>query len=386
MYRASCRKLSLALVIVLTTMFSLGVLSHSYSTPIEEQQETLFMFRVSLGQFDWQTRTLEAPLEVWFQNLPPNFKNEKGEYNFSSIIVEFEQWHNKGQVLLLPLEGTSQISYHGRMSDNRFNFRGLTELYPYDTYMLNITFRSPSFGLINENNTWTKPENLAGGFDLREEPGTGNKPYTMTYEMQESGEEVVLNFKVYLSRTASSINLIMQVLGICYLLVGSLPLIKPEKLEHRLSICLSLFIFAVTFTFTIPIPTLNRATLAENLIFILLTGAGAFSVVSVVEKALIEVKQKFAVSRFLIEGLVVLFLVSTLRNALAGLMSPELVAEYPWASIPPELIYLLSVPLLFGYVAVTLAFALNLLWKNKTKIGKRLTAVRRRARAPTSPK
>jgi hypothetical protein len=369
-------KPSLVLLFVLATVFFFGAFPYCCSSSIEEGPKAQFVFIVRLGQIDWETRTLEAPIDIWFENLPDNFKNEKGEYNFSSIPVDFEQWHNSGQVLLLPEGKDSQIIYHGSLPTNRFNFRGLTELYPFDSYLLDITFRSPSFGLINENNTVTKPENFAGGFDLREEPGTGNKPFTMTYETQEWGEEVVLNFKVYVSRSSSSTNLIMQVLGICYLLVGSLPLIRPEKLEHRLSVCLSLFIFAVTFTFTIPIPTLNRATLAENLIFILLTGAGAFSVVSVVEKALLEAKQKFAVSRFLIEGLVVLFLVGTLWNALTGLISPQLAAEYAWASFPQELMYLLSVSLLFGYVSVTLVFALNILWKNREKIRKRSMAVR----------
>ncbi len=363
-------KLSLVLLSMLATVFFLGVFPSCSSSSTEEKQESQFIFLVRLGQIDWENRTIEAPIEIWFQNLPANFKNEKGQFNFSSILVEFEQWHNTGGVQLYPREENADISYYGSLPANRFHFRGLTELYPYDSYLLNITFWSPSFGLINENNTMSKPENFAGGFDLREEPGTGDKPFTLTYEPQEGGEEVVLNFKVYLSRSASSTSLIMQVLGICYLLVGSLSLIKPEKLEHRLSICLSLFIFAVTFTFTIPKPTLNRATLAENLIFILLTGAGAFSVVSVIEKALIEVNQKLAASRFLIEGLVMLFLVSTLRNVLTGLISPQVAAEYPWSSLPPELMFILTVPLVFGYVSVVLAFTLNKVWKNKGKIGR----------------
>ncbi len=367
-------KLSLVLLFEIATVFFLGVSPHCCSSSIDEEQESQFFFFVRLGQIDWENRTIEAPIEIWFLNLPFSFKNEKGEYNFTSISVYFEQWHNNGEVPLFPMEENSRISYRGSLLTNRFHFKGLTELYPYDSYMLNITFRSPSFGLLNENNTWTKPESFTGGFDLREEAGTGSKPFTMTYEQQESDEEMVLNFKVYLSRSGSSTSLITQVLVICYLLVGSLPLIKPEKLEHRLSICLSLFIFAVTFTFTIPIPTLSRATLAENLIFILLTGAGAFSVVSVIEKALIEANEKFAVSRFLVEGLVVLLLVNTLRTALTGLISPKLAAEYPWSSFPPELMLILTVTLLFGYVSVALAFSLNRLWKNKEKIGKRANA------------
>ena len=56
-------------------------------------------------------------------NLPTSFKNEKGEFNFSSISVDFEQWHNTGQVQLFPQEKDGLIIYYGERLDNRFNFR-----------------------------------------------------------------------------------------------------------------------------------------------------------------------------------------------------------------------------------------------------------------------
>jgi hypothetical protein len=54
-----------------------------------------------------------------------------------------------------------------------------------------------------------------------------------------------------------------------------------------------------------------------------------------------------------------------------NLMPSELVAGYPWVYFPQELLIALSVFLLFGYVAVTLAFVVNLVRK-RVKAGKTL--------------
>lgn len=329
-----------------------------------------FIFTVAIGQFDWSTRTIEAPIHIEFNNLPASFgeKDEKGQYLINAIKVEFQQWHNEGEVTLYRVEGGPQISFMGSLPENRFNFRGLTELYPYDSYMLNITFTTPSLGLIDIDNTVTKPEPLEAGFTLREGEGPSGKPFTITYATEGGVEEAVVNFEVYLYRTPSSIDLIMQVLIICFFLVGSIPLIKPDKLEHRLTICLSLFIFAVTFTFTIPIPAMSRATLAESLIFTLLTGAGLFSVVSVVERAVQEARPRLMPSRFVLEGLVVLFLANAVRGALEGLVTPSLAAEYPWSYLPPYLLPLLVVALAFGYAILVVGSLANLLWKGKGRV------------------
>jgi hypothetical protein len=371
-------KLSVMFLVILISVPLLGVFPFGHSQSSEEPKPQ-FIFIVSLGQINWETRTIEAPIQIWFENLPDSFKqkDEKGQYVLTKINVEFKQWHNIGQVTIYRDEEASKISFRGSLPENRFHFRGLTELYPYDSYMFDITFTSPSFGIIGENNTITKPEILAGGFNLREDWGSGDMPFILTYESVGGIEDAVVNFKVYLNRSSSSIDMIYQVLIICFFLVGSIPLIKPERLEHRLSICLSLFIFAVTFSFNIPIPALNRATLAESLIFIQLTGAGLFSIVSVIERALFEARPKFTASRFILEGLVILVLANNLRVTLDGMITPNLATEYPWASIPSVLMPLLSTALVFGYATVVLAHFINFMLKKRdlSETGKGLSAV-----------
>lgn len=104
-------KLSLALLLILATVFFSGSFSRCCSWAAEEEQASQFIFIVALREVDWVNRTIDAPIELWFLKLPDNFRDEKGQYNFSSITVEFEQWHNTGQVQLFPREEGSQINY-----------------------------------------------------------------------------------------------------------------------------------------------------------------------------------------------------------------------------------------------------------------------------------
>ncbi|MEM2088959.1 MAG: hypothetical protein QXF52_09890 [Thermoproteota archaeon] len=357
----------LVFIVVFTAVLFYCIFSQGYPLSVEENSPSFF-FRIQLGQVDWATRRVDTVFEVFFVSLPGNLGDIMAEYNVgNNIAVKFQQWHNVGEIILEPqfevVDGEKRLtSLQGSLS-NPLNFRGPSEYYPLDQYMLNITFSLPSFGIINESNVILKPEDLCTEFELRTESGTQDDWFTVAYLQTEKGEEIILNTKVFLYRSSSTTNLIISVLVICYLLIGSIPLIKPEKMEHRISVCLSLFLFAVSFTFTISIQALAGTTLAGNLIFILLVGAGAFSVVSVVEKALIETKQKLTILQFPIEGIVILLILSSLNNALTSIISSPLAADFPWVSLSPYLPLLLVISLLYGYISVTLAFIINRLRK-----------------------
>jgi hypothetical protein len=55
-------KLSLLLVFLLAAVFLSGVSSSCYSASTEEKPQ--FVFTVRLGQIDWETRTIEAPIYI----------------------------------------------------------------------------------------------------------------------------------------------------------------------------------------------------------------------------------------------------------------------------------------------------------------------------------
>jgi len=393
--------LSVVLALVLITVFSLGFVSSCLSQSTEKSEAqtegTSFRFSVYLTRIDWSARAFDAYVEIYVSASP---------YNLSDPLMPFLQYWYEGASYVSKQSGeriplfSSMTGYPGPNNyvgnvTTGFQLVGPTQLYPFDSYMLNITFVLPfrvrewnvsASSIINQTNTWLKIDSRVGEFDWIGDPappgGERREFSNITYELStasegvEAGVEwVSLNCKTIFFRPTSSTNLIMAVLGICYALVGSLPLIKPDRLEYRLSVCLSLFVFAVTFTFTIPVPTLTRATLAETLILILLTAAGMFSIVSIVEKALIEVSKRLAVCQYFAEGMILWVLILQLGSSLT-ILTMGLGTQAPWASVPSTLSAFLSISLFYGYAAVTLAFRFNLVRRNKSRIRKRVGALR----------
>jgi hypothetical protein len=134
----------------------------------------------------------------------------------------------------------------------------------------------------------------------------------------------------------------MSVLIISCLLLGSLLLIRPDKLEPRLSVCLSLFLFAISFNFTIEPPAVYqaRATLGETLTFFLLMGAGLLSVLSVIERTVFEARPNFVILQYPMEGFVLSLLSFALYSQLAYLSG--LVRPYPTMQYHPYMPSFLS--------------------------------------------
>lgn len=388
----------LVFALVLIAVFSLGFVSTCLSQSTEKSEaqteSTSFVFAVYLKSIDWNARTFNTYTEIYVGASPYNLSypitpSVQNRYESASFAI-----HDMAGIPLFSAVGSAGPPYYFKgNATTSFQLAGPTQLYPFDRYLLNITFVLPlhvqewnvsASSIINQTNTHLWLINHLGEFDCTiENVARGAEPKfsNITYELStvpqgvEAGVEwVSLNTRVTLSRPTSSTNLIIVVLGICYALVGSIPLIKPDRLEYRLSVCLSLFIFSVTFTFTIPVPTPTGATLAETLTLILLTAAGMFSVVSIIEKALIEVRQKLAVSQYFAEGIIILALILQLISSLTILGLAH--ASMPWASVPPTLAPLLSISLFYGYAAVTLAFIFNHVRKNKSRISKRLGAIR----------
>lgn len=378
--------LFLVFAFVLVTVFCLGFVPKS----VAQEEGTNFHFFVYLRSVDWNARSFDAYVAVRFVQSPYNLSYPIAPSVQQIYQIEGLDIRGGANFLLFSTSGPGPpYNLEGNVTTS-FQLAGPTQFYPFDRYVLNITFLLPlhvrewnvsASSIINQTNTWCWVTCQVGGFAWTFDPpqpqGSMPKFSNITYQLStasegvQAGEEwVSLNCKVILFRPASSTNLILYVLGICYFLVGSLPLIKPERLDYRLSVCLSLFVFSVTLTFTIQAPQLTGATLAETLILVLLTAAGMFSIVSIIQKALIEVKQRLAVCQYIVEGLVICFLILSLSSAFTLLAMSA--ASMTWASIPPTLSPFLMIGLSYGYVAVTLAF----IWRNRGRIRKRLGAMR----------
>jgi hypothetical protein len=324
------------------------------SQSVQQNEGPSFEFTVLLRRMEMQEITADVQIE--FMNMPYNltppsllvFVEQKQEYGGDSNKVEMQAKGNG-------YSGTQTMTFHPS---------GNTEFYPLDGYALNFNFTVRLLGdLIKDTNTKVSIKCLIPGLDEYKEAGKSEDKFdSITVSISKEGfPQANLNTKVYLQRGFSS-QLVLSVLFISYLLLGSLLLIKPDKLEQRLSACLTLFLFAISFTFTVQVPTSQaRATFAETLTFMLLIGAGLLSVLSVIEKTLFEAQPRLEVLQYPIEGAVLILLSFTLQTQISHFIG--LSGRYLWIrNLGTTLIAFSAVliaAILYGYVSKTVLFLIR---------------------------
>jgi hypothetical protein len=328
--------------------------SNCVSQPVQQKEGPMFLFRVLMRRMEMQEITAEVHVE--FMNMPYNLTPP-------SLMVQVEQMQEYGGESD-KIEMQANGNNYGGTQTMTFHPRGNTEFYPLDGYALNFTFTSRLLGnLIDDTNTKCEIRCMIPGLDEYKESGTSEDRFDAITESisEESFPQVQLNTKVYLQRGFSS-QLVLSVLFISYLLLGSLLLIKPDKLEQRLSACLTLFLFAISFTFTVQVPTAQaRATFAETLTFMLLIGAGLLSVLSVIEKTLFEAQPRLEVLQYPIEGVVLILLSFTLQTQISHFIGMS--GGYLWIrNLGTTLIAFSAVliaAILYGYVSKTVLFIIR---------------------------
>ena len=342
----------IALTLILVGASVVGT-SNCVSQPVQQEEGPSFLFRVLLRRMEMQEITAEVQIE--FMNMPYNLTEP-------NLMVSVEQMQEYGgEYDKIEMRVMDPIGHYYRGTQTMiFHPRGNTEFYPLDEYALNFTFtvRLPR-ELIDYTNTKVEIRCLIPGLDEYKETGTSEDRFdVITESFKEGFQQVQLNTKIYLQRGFSS-QLVMSVLFISFLLLGSLLLIKPDKLEQRLSACLTLFLFAISFTFTIQVPTAQaRATFAEILTFMLLIGAGLLSVLSVIEKVIFEEKPRLEILQYPIEGAVLILLSLTLHGQISHFIGMS--GNYPWLRSLGATFMLISAILiaaiLYGYVLKTALF------------------------------
>jgi len=360
-------------------VFSSNLISSAFSNSVlVEQEGKLFSrFIITFGSVDWGTRSSSANIEVWISNLPYNYSNfeclvENGFYQTEESGRTRWEGGGEARFSLEQLERRGEeglFSYVAKDVSVTLRRWGLVEFYPFDVHMVNITFSLPNFGLINQDNS------IAIVSFIGETGAEWKGPFSSVVWDKETAK---LNLNYLFSRGSSEVGSFLGVIMVCYLLLGSTPLIDPEKLEHRLTICLTLFIFSISFFSTIspPIKTF-RMSLGEALVYALLIGTGMFAVASVVEKALIDVKPRLKVCQYVLDGFFLLITIATLNSSFVWFL--EALRGSPWqanSTLVAMLSGVLAIPLSYGYVSKTLVFAVRSLRKNRAQISKRIKAIR----------
>lgn len=350
---------------LLIAFATLSVANGSFQ-PAQEKPKNIIIHitikRMELG-------SIEAQVDITVKNLrqyekPEYEKPESPLREEIAVCVEEKQFHydpGKGWVpshsyhwIFLNLDPVWRESLGGSLT-TRFDPVGQEQLYPIDEYMLDITFK------------FSKDE-VPRDFIYQSDIGLGIRCLIPGLSVVEEARDITeneqgtgLNVRFYLRRFFSS-GLILMVLFISYALLGSLPLIKPDKLSERLSVCLSLFFFTVSFAFTQASTLQAGASLADELTAIVLVGVGLFSIISIIEKTLLEGKPKLEILQYPVEGAVLLFLsfIINVRSAFYANMANQ----YPWLEFPFSIIPIVTtLGILFGFVSKTIFFLIRKLRK-----------------------
>jgi hypothetical protein len=365
-----------ALLIALSS--NLILCSHSDLAPVKEGGFP-FIFWVAFGDVDWTTRSINTQIKARIESLPYNYSHIEVEAANVFYRVENNQTTqvDGGQAKFRLFQsggGGNTFIYDGNVSAS-FRLFGITDFYPYDVYMVNLTFSLPHFGLINENNTYVNVDFEEAGL-----LGQSRRPQLFDSIVLD-GEFVKLNVKFGLDRGYYEPMQFGLIIIICFSLLGSMPLIKPEKLEQRLTICLTLFIFSISFASSIQFPAkpLLWMPFTKALVGTLLAGTGFLAIASVIEKALIDVNPRLGVCQYILEGLFLLLIGGSLTPATTQFSAYlQVIRVYPWQATY-SLLGIVSgmyAPfVLYGYVSKTFVFVTRPLW-NRAQMGKRIKAIR----------
>ncbi len=345
-----------SLILILVETFVVGT-SNCVSQPVQQKEGHFFSFTVLLRRMEMQEITAEVQIE--FMNMPYNLT----EPNLRVSVLQTQEYGEEYNQLEMQVVDPIGHTYRG-IKTMTFHPKGNTEFYPMDGYMLNFTFIvNLPLDLINYNNTKVGIICLIPGLDEYKGTGTPEERFDVIAPYWKEGFQTVqLNTKMFLQRWFSS-QLILSVLFISFFLLGSLPLIKPDKLEQRLTVCLTLFLFAISFTSTIQVPAVlqARATFAETLTFMLLIGAGLLSVISVIEKILLEEKPKLEILQYPIEGAILILLSLVLHGQISHFIG--IASGYPWLQSSSTTFVafsaILIIAILYGYVSKTALFILR---------------------------
>ncbi|MEM2089023.1 MAG: hypothetical protein QXF52_10210 [Thermoproteota archaeon] len=308
---------------------------------------TITLRRMELGDF-------EAQIECMVEN-ESYIKNGKREFLRKEKISTLVGLERFPTLLNLQPELNGEC-YRGTMT-LMLHPEGSTQLYPFDEYMLNITFLLSKVEVPRE---FIHGTTMALGIRCLI-PGLSVTPTCVEKQAQDMIENewgIGLKPVFYLRRPFTS-GLILLVLFISYALLGSLPLIKPDKLSERLSICLSLFFFTISFALTQASTLQAGATLADELTAIALIGVGLFSIISIIEKTLLEGNPRLEPLQYPVEGFIMLFLSFLINVRLAYYAG--LANQYPWIEFPFLLIPVFTtVGILYGFVSKTIFFLLRM--------------------------
>ena len=139
-------RLPLAFALALIMAFSLGFVSSCLSQSTEKSEAQAegasFHFHVWLRRIDWSERTFDTYIEVNINDFPYYLKDLDRCYVQNWCESSSFPMYDRAPINLSSSATGPPYWFEGNTTTN-FHFAGPAQLYPFDRYMINITFVLP---------------------------------------------------------------------------------------------------------------------------------------------------------------------------------------------------------------------------------------------------
>jgi len=330
----------------------------------ESQVEPSFILRVIINKIDWEKFVADVNVTVSISALPYNLSSIGcWVQNYFDYIVDNESRRLYGGTIDITIKQTGNWTHNGKTyykywgeRNGKLKLFGKPELYPYDSYLINLTLMIPYFDIKNESmfsvSSYFRDENW-----FRE-----TKPAKVYFK-----DWAHINYKVYIRRQPWTYSYLEMILNFAFLFLGGVFMLDPDELNHRLSVIIPLFIFIATFPFHFQasLPHRTGTTFYEVMLFILFFAVSMIGLFSILVYTLIKrfknMKETSYFLDFLCLSVAVLFIYLTYEQLIIA------AKYYPWIIFPS--IYRNIFWLSFGFI---FRFVINVVASKRKEIEKLL--------------
>ena len=338
-----------------------------------------FSFSIFIKDVDWTDKSASVEIFAGIESYPYNYSQIScrcvNEMTYVSgdrprtIRGGLERFY-LNQTHHWSREGEDYFHFDGQV-DTKFRLFGLSEFYPYDSYLLNLTFEMPEFlQLANETNTDVAVYCWMPDWQLRDDsPKIAHRNGILN---------LIVSRVMYREKW---VTLPFEWIIFCsFLLLGASLFLSPKEIQHRLVVYLTLFVFTMTLFNTVGpiIPTRTYwLSLTEFYILFIVSGTSLFSIFSIIEYGLI--KKTFPED---IAGFFEVFPLSLIIVLISGTFDSfkTMSGAYPWISITDTPFYHILIALSFGFLSrITIEFSKTKTWKKiKNGFHSRLKKLKKR--------
>jgi len=349
-------KTGFALFIVLSGIIML-MLNTGYGVSQDSEETKLsdrLSFYLHFKQPDLENQRINVLMQSFLSatefNAPALNVQISNGYTANNIMLGFNEY----QMISIAQKDnwtSNGITYFNYQKEDNFSlqFFGLAELYPFDSYLLNLTFTVSDYGMI-DNNT-----DIAISARMLYEGQSG-------WYMEKDGPLIVehlispaqftqLNQKLILRRVDWSISPLFTVLFVGFGILGAAVLIEPKELKTKSALFTSIFIFSGTFYFNISsnIPKTVSLSMGEYLVMSLFFGAGLLLVVGIIQYRISRVSDSYTF-RFIQNCLLAIPIISLTYLVYTEFEAARSYSKmFYWTSIPSEAVFLWSFFFFWAY-------------------------------------